>query len=101
MKKILMAVALIAHASPTLARSWVTASSCNSSRFYGYINCHRSSTYIPSQVRDVQQERRDAIERDTEDAKWEKFCRPTYKTDAYGIRRASYAQIGCEFGRNE
>ncbi len=70
-KKLLMTAALIAYASPTLARSWVTTSSCAYSLYYGYSNCQATSTYIPDPVRDVGQERRDAAERDREDAKWE------------------------------
>jgi hypothetical protein len=100
-KSLLMVAALIAHASPAIARSWVTTSSCTYSRYYGYSNCQVISTYIPDTVRDFENEQREATERQKEDAKWENFCRPKFRTDEYGMRRASYAKSGCEFGRSE
>jgi hypothetical protein len=29
------------------------------------------------------------------------FCKPSFKADEYGVRRASDATRGCEFGRSE
>jgi len=97
----LIAAAPIAYTPPAVARSWVTTSSCTYSRYYGYSNCQVTSTYIPDMVRDLESERREAAERLKEDAKWENFCKPKFRTDEYGIRRASYAVSGCEFGRSE
>jgi hypothetical protein len=96
-----MVVALIAYASPAIAGSWVTTSDCRSSRHYGYISCQSLSAYISDPARDIAQEQRDAAERDSEAVKWEQFCKPKFRVDAYGVRRASYARSGCEFGRSE
>jgi hypothetical protein len=100
-KKLMMIAALAAFASPALAGSLISTSGCNFSRFYGYSDCTTIWTAVPYAVRDPEQERQDAIARKIEDAKWEAFCKPTFRTDQYGIRRASYAQQGCEFGRTE
>ena len=43
----------------------------------------------------------DAIARQKEEAKWKEFCKPVFRADEYGVRRASYAKAGCEFGRSE
>jgi hypothetical protein len=48
-----------------------------------------------------QQERLDATARQREDEKWEAFCKPTFKADEFGVRRASCAKKGCEFGLSE
>jgi hypothetical protein len=101
MKKLMMTVALVACASPSLAGSLVETSNCKYSRIYGYTNCRTTSTEIPDPVRNVEQERLDAIARQKEDEKWETFCKPTFKADEYGVRRASYAKKGCEFGLSE
>jgi hypothetical protein len=100
-KYCLMAFALLASASPTLAGSLVTTSGCKFSGYYGYTNCHATWTYIPDPVRDLERERQDAAARLEEDTKWEGFCKPKFWTDAYGVRRASYTRRGCEFGRSE
>jgi hypothetical protein len=96
-----MTVALVACASPTLAGSLVETSNCKYSRYYGYTNCRTTWTKIPAPVRNPEQERLDAIALQKEDAKWEAFCKPKFSADAYGVRRASYATKGCEFGRSE
>ena len=101
MKKIMMIAALVACASPVLAGSFVESSNCKFSRFYGYSNCKTTWTEIPDPVRNVEQERLDAIARQKEDEKWEAFCKPTFKADEYGVRRATYAKKGCEFGHSE
>jgi len=101
-KKLMMTAALVAFASPAFAASYVSTWDCKYSRFYGYSNCRSSWTRVSDQVAsDPQQERQDAIAREQEDAKWEAFCKPTFHADQYGIKRASYAQRGCEFGRSE
>ena len=100
-KELLIAAALISCASPALAGSSVTTSNCTSSRYYGHVNCQSTRTYISDPRRDFEQERRDAAARHEEDVKWEEFCKPKFRTDAYGIRRASYTERGCEFGRSE
>jgi hypothetical protein len=97
----LMAAALIACASPAIAGSRVTTSSCTYSRYYGSSHCQVTSTYIPDPVYDPENEQREATERLQEVAKWESFCKPKFRTDEYGVRRASYARSGCEFGRSE
>jgi hypothetical protein len=88
-------------ASPASAESEATTWGCRYSRFYGYSNCRSTWTRIPDPVRDPEQERQDAIARQKEGEKWEQFCKPTYRNDEFGIRRASYAKQGCEFGRTE
>ena len=52
-------------------------------------------------VRNPEQERRDAIAEQKQDEQWDAFCKPTFKADEYGIRRASYAAKGCDVGRSE
>jgi hypothetical protein len=101
MKTLLTIAALLACASPALADSLVASSSCKYSRYYGYSNCKTTWTRIPDPVRDPEQERLDAIARQKEDAKWLEFCKPVFRADEYGVRRASYAKKGCEFGQNE
>jgi hypothetical protein len=100
-KKLVLAAALVACASPALAGSYVSTWSCKYSRFYAYNNCRTTWTHIPDPVFDPEQERRDAIALARENAKWEAFCKPTFTADEYGVRRASYARQGCEFGRSE
>jgi hypothetical protein len=100
-KKLVLAAALVACASPALAGTFVSTWSCKYSRFYAYNNCRTTWTEIPDRVRDFEQERLDAIAFQKENAKWEAFCKPTFKADEYGVRRASYAKQGCEFGRSE
>jgi hypothetical protein len=100
-KKLVMTAALVASASPVFAGSSVSTWDCKYSRFYGTSHCRLSWTDVPDPVRDPQQEREDAIAREQQDAKWEAFCKPTFHADQYGIKRASYAQRGCEFGRSE
>jgi hypothetical protein len=100
-KKGLLAVALVVCASPALAGSLVSTSDCRFSRFYGYSHCISTLTYVPDPVRNLEQERLDAIAQAKEDEKWDAFCRPTFKADRYGIRRASYAAKGCDVGRSE
>jgi hypothetical protein len=100
-RKFMMTAALVALASPAFAGSLISTSDCVSSRFYGYSKCTTMWTAVPYTVADPAQQRLDAIARKQEDAKWEAFCKPTFRTDRYGIRRASYAQRGCEFGRTE
>jgi hypothetical protein len=100
-KKLVMTAALVAFASPVFAGSYVSTWDCKYSRFYGSSHCRLSWTDVADPVRDPQQEREDAIAREQQDAKWEAFCKPTFHADQYGIKRASYAQRGCEFGRSE
>jgi hypothetical protein len=63
------------------AGSLVSTWSCKYSRFYGYSNCMTTWTRVPDPVRDLEQERLDAIARQKEDAKWEhsanRHSRPT------------------------
>jgi hypothetical protein len=98
-KKLSIVVALTACATPTIAGSWVTTSNCQYSPYYGSSSCQRITTYVSNPARDIEQQQRDAIDRQNEAVKWEQFCQPTFRTDAY--RRASYAKSGCEFGRSE
>jgi hypothetical protein len=100
-KRLVLATALVACASPALAEGYVSTWSCKYSRFYAYNNCRTTWTYVPDPIRDREQERLDAIAFQKENAKWEAFCKPTFKADEYGVRRASYARQGCEFGRSE
>jgi len=99
--KLVMTAALVAWASPALAGSYVATSDCNHSRYYGYSSCLSRWTYVPDPVRNPDQERLDAIAQRQQDEKWEAFCKPSFKADEYGIRRASYAEKGCDVGRNE
>jgi hypothetical protein len=101
MKKLVMIAVLAACASPALAGTYVASSSCKYSRFYGYRNCTTRWSEIVAPARNPEQERLDAIALQKEDAKWAEFCKPSFKPDEYGVRRASYAQQGCEFGRTE
>jgi hypothetical protein len=94
-------VALVACASPVLADTLVATSNCKYSRYYGYDNCRTTWRKIPAPVRNPEQERLDAIALQKEDEKWEAFCKPKFNADAFGVRRASYAARGCEFGRSE
>lgn len=66
--KSLIAAALLVYASPALAGSLVTTSSCKFSGYYGYSNCQATMTFIQDPVRDLEQERQDATERHQEDA---------------------------------
>jgi hypothetical protein len=100
-KKLMMTAALIACTSPAFAGSLVSTWNCKYSRFYGYDSCRTTWTEVPDPVRDPEQERLDAIARQKEDAKWEAFCKPTFKADELGVRRASYAYKGCDVGRSE
>lgn len=100
-KKLAMTAALVACASPALAGSLVSTSHCKYSRYYGYDSCRTTWTKIPDPVRNLEQERLDELAAQKEDAKWDAFCKPTFKADAFGVRRASYARKGCEFGRSE
>lgn len=93
--------ALVAWAPPALADTYVESTSCRGSWYYGDSNCRTTYTKIPAPVRNPEQERLDAIERQKEDAKWSAFCKPKFRTDEHGVRRAAYAVRGCEFGRSE
>ena len=101
LKTLAMAAALVACASPALAETLVSTSHCKFSRYYGYDSCRTTWTKIPDPVRNPEQERLDAAALQKETAKWEAFCKPSFKADAFGVRRASYARQGCEFGRSE
>jgi hypothetical protein len=101
LKKLAMIAALVACASPAFAESFVSSSHCRYSRYYGYSNCRETWTKIPDPVRNLEQERLDTIALQKEDAKWAAFCKPSFKADEYGVRRASYTARGCEFGRSE
>ncbi len=101
MKKLMMMAAFAAFASPASAGSWVATDNCRFSGYYGYDQCRTVWTEIPDPVRDPEQERLDKIARQREEAKWQEFCKPVFRTDVYGVRRASYAKPGCEFGRSE
>lgn len=101
LKQLATIAALVAFAAPALAETLVATSHCKYSRYYGYDNCRTTWTKLPAPVRDPEQERLDAIALRKEDAKWEAFCKPKFSTDALGVRRASYATRGCEFGRSE
>lgn len=94
-------VALVGGAAPALAGSLVSTRDCYYSSYYGYSHCASTWTYQPSPARDVEQERLDAIAQAKQDETWDAFCKPTFRTDQYGIRRASYAQRGCDVGRSE
>jgi hypothetical protein len=100
-KKLLMIAALVAFASPAFAGSYVSTWGCNFSRYYGYSSCMSISTYVADPVRNPEQERLDAIAEQKQDEQWDAFCKPTFKADEYGIRRASYAAKGCDVGRRE
>jgi hypothetical protein len=100
-KKLMMIAALIVYASPALAGSYTSTWGCRYSRFYGFSNCRSTWTKIPDPVRDPEQERQDATTQQKEDEKWAAFCKPTFRADEYGVRRAAYAKQGCEFGRSE
>jgi hypothetical protein len=99
-RKLIVAAALVVLASPAFADGFV-ASSCNFSGYFGYSNCRTIWREIAEPVRDLKQERLDEIARQQDDAKWEAFCKPTFHADQYGVRRATYAKPGCEFGRSE
>ena len=101
MTKFMMIAAAVALASPAWAGSWVETDNCRFSGYYGYTSCRTVWTEIPDPVRDPEQERLDRIAREKELAKWEAFCKPVFRTDQFGVRRASYAKTGCEFGRSE
>jgi hypothetical protein len=100
-RKLILAVALVAWASPSIAGSYVQTRNCKFSGYYGYSNCRMTWTEIPDPVRDPEQERLDAAARQKEHEKWSAFCKPTFTLDDFGVHRASYAKTGCEFGRSE
>lgn len=100
-KTCMLIVALTAGASPAFAGSLVSTRDCRYSGFYGTSSCFSTLTYVPSPIRDFEQERIDAAMQAKEDEKWDAFCKPTFKTDDYGVRRAFYARRGCDVGRNE
>nr|WP_041756589.1 hypothetical protein [Bradyrhizobium sp. ORS 278] len=106
MKKILIPALLALLVSPVQARSWIDQSACQGSRFYGYSRCTYTHTELPPVSRDVSftpspAARQEEEAREAEAAKWEAYCKPVFRRDEYGIRRASYAHAGCEFGRSE
>ena len=101
MSKLIAIAVLVAFASPAEAYSSVTTWGCKYSGYYGYSNCRRTYTELPDPVRDPEQERQDALARKQADEKWDAFCKPKFASDEYGVRRASYAATGCEFGRSE
>ncbi len=101
MKKLIVIAVLVGCASPALAGGYVSTLNCKYSRYYGYSQCRTTWTEVPDPVRDPEQERQDAIARQKEEAKWKEFCKPIFRADEYGVRRASYAKTGCEFGRSE
>jgi hypothetical protein len=101
LKKLAMTAAVVACECPALAGSHVSTSHCKYSPYYGYDSCRTTWTTIPDPVRNPEQERLDELAAQKEDAKWEAFCKPAFKADAFGVRRASYARKGCEFGRSE
>lgn len=68
---------------------------CSYADWYG-INCTRSYTPPPRELT-----RDEIAEQDAKIAKWEAFCKPTKTYDSDGIGRLSYAQKGCEFGRDQ
>lgn len=94
-------VALALSASPAAAGQLVGNWGCKFSGYYGYSNCRTTWTEISDPVNDPEQERLDRIAREQENQKWEAFCKPTFKADQYGVRRATYAVRGCEYGRSE
>jgi hypothetical protein len=96
-----MIAALVLCASPACAGSFVSTWNCSRSWYYGYTSCMSTWTRVEPAVRDPARQRLDAIAFQKEDAKWEEFCKPTFKADKYGVRRASYAKKGCDFGRSE
>ena len=100
-RKLIVSAALLVLASPAFADGFVATSNCNFSGYFGYSNCRTVWRDIAEPVRDLKQEKLDEIARQQEDAKWEAFCKPTFHTDQYGVRRATYAKPGCEFGRTE
>ena len=101
MKKLMITAAFAACVSPALAGTWVETSNCKYSRYYGYSNCVRTSREVADPVRNPEQERLDAAAQRKEDEKWAAFCKPRFTADDFGVRRASYALKGCEFGRSE
>jgi hypothetical protein len=101
LKKWMLIVALVVTASPAWAGTYVSTRNCAYSHFYGYSNCIWTSTYVPPPFPDFEQERADAIAQAKQDEKWDTFCQPTFRTDQYGVRRASYAAKGCDVGRSE
>jgi len=100
-KKLLITAVLVVCASPALAGGYVSTFNCKYSHYYGYTNCKTAWTEVPDPVRDPERDRQDAIALQKEEAKWKEFCKPTFRADEYGVRRASYARAGCEFGRSE
>ncbi len=101
MKKGLLMIALLGCTSPALAGSYVSTRDCHYSRYYGHSSCVATSTYVSDPIRSMEQDRLDAIAKSTQDEKWEAFCKPSFETDEYGVRRASYARKGCDVGRSE
>jgi hypothetical protein len=99
-KKLIMTAVLVVCTSPALAGGYETWN-CKYSHYYGYSNCRTTWMEVPAPVHDPEQERQDAIARQKEEAKWREFCKPVFRADEYGVRRASYAKAGCEFGRSE
>ncbi len=97
----MLSIAFVACASPAVAGTHVSTKNCAYSHFYGYSSCVWTSTYVAPPFPDAAQERADAIAQAKQDEKWDSFCQPTFKTDQYGVRRASYAAKGCDVGRSE
>jgi hypothetical protein len=100
-RKGLLIVALVGCVSPAFAGSLVSTRDCKYSSYYSYSHCVSSLTYVPDPVRNFEQERLDAVAEKKQNEKWDAFCKPAFKTDEYGIRRASYARRGCDVGRSE
>lgn len=72
----------------------------------GYSCSTQTSSRTPRTLSQLSKEERAEIamledERNARIAKWEAFCKPVLKEDAYGVPRYSYAHKNCDLGRSE
>lgn len=93
---ILITLAAVALAAPAKASDGIH---CQYSEWYG-VNCNRTYATPPVTLTRAEREAEQAA-LDAKIAKWENFCKPTKTTDSEGLTRLTYAQKGCEFGRDQ
>ena len=83
-----------------------TTTTCQRVAGGGYSCSTHTSSRTPRTLSSLSKEERAEIamledERNERIAKWEAFCKPTIKEDAYGVSRYVYAHKNCDLGRSQ
>jgi len=99
---IFVSIAAVIAAALLLFMAWpANAAGFTCYRLPGVLSCQRTeprSNIIHVPEPETAEEAAAKAERI---AKWESFCKPTFRTDAEGVRHYVYAQPGCASGRSE